>query len=130
MLVQTPYEEDSNKYFIPPKNLEYNEGGRLQINREDQNSHLKILYFGKLNIKVQTTYNEPICLFCKRKGGHFAQWWIFFCGCMVHFHWLISNALGLNIHFMCFFVSNFQCPNLCMGPLMSPLSMHISISMP
>ncbi len=34
MLVQTLDEEDSNKYFIPPKNLECNEGGRLGINKE------------------------------------------------------------------------------------------------
>jgi hypothetical protein len=72
MLVQTPNEEDSNKYFIMLKSLKYNEGGRLGISKVDQNSHLKILCFGKLNIKVQTTYNEPICLFCKKEGGHFA----------------------------------------------------------
>jgi hypothetical protein len=50
MLVQTPNEEESNEYFTPLQSLKCNEGGRLKNNREDENSHLKILRTRKSNI--------------------------------------------------------------------------------
>jgi len=34
--------------------------------------------------------NEPICLLCKKEGGHFAQWLILLCHHVAHFGWLIS----------------------------------------
>jgi hypothetical protein len=34
-----------------PQRLDYNEDGRLESNKEDQYSHRKMLWNGKLNIK-------------------------------------------------------------------------------
>jgi hypothetical protein len=130
MLVQTLDEEDSNKYFIPPKNLECNEGGRLGINKEIKIHIWKFYALGNRILRCKWFIMSQYVYFVKGKGVILLNGELFFCGYMVHSRWLISNTHGMNILCMCFFLSNFQCFNLCVGPLTSSFSMHISISMP
>jgi hypothetical protein len=46
LLVQTLDEEESEEYFTPPQSLNCNDNGRLESNKEDQYSHMKILQNG------------------------------------------------------------------------------------
>jgi hypothetical protein len=42
LLVQAPNEEESKEYFTPPQSSDYNENNRLESNREDQYSQMKL----------------------------------------------------------------------------------------
>jgi hypothetical protein len=50
LLVQAQDKEELEEYFTLPQSSDYDEDGRLESNREDQNSHLKILQYGKSNL--------------------------------------------------------------------------------
>jgi hypothetical protein len=64
LLVQTPDKEESKEYLIPPQSPDCNEDNRLESNREDQYSHMKILWNGKSNIMedLEEQFNENIYL--------------------------------------------------------------------
>jgi hypothetical protein len=43
LLVQALDKEELEEYLISPQSLDYNEDGKLESNKEDQSSHVKIL---------------------------------------------------------------------------------------
>jgi hypothetical protein len=65
VLVQTPDEEDSNKYFIPPNNVECNEGGKLRIKR----IHIwKFYALGNWILRCKRLIMSQYVYFVKGKG--------------------------------------------------------------
>jgi hypothetical protein len=70
LLVQAQDEDELEEYFIFLQSLDCNEDGRLESNKEDQYSHMKILRNGKSNIieNLEEQFNETIYLILAKRA--------------------------------------------------------------